>query len=155
MHLSPSAAKTSLHIIKTSLVKPSISSAPPCQANKKGLMSICTSITFTYLNNACNYLGRKMLDEMTKVCTLLWFNRKCSISALKNILRYSIIFWNKKKKRKVCGCNVAHLVPVKNFGLWVPLPPCPHPFLSDGVLLHCLQTWRNFSVERDTHAQQH
>lgn len=98
MHLSPSTAKTSLHIIKTSLVKPSISSAPPCQANKKGLMSICSSITFAYLNHACNYLERKMLDEVTKVCTLLWFNRKCSISASKNVLSYCINFWNEKKE---------------------------------------------------------
>lgn len=93
-----------------------------------------------------------MLHKVTKVCTLLWFNRKCSVSAVRNVLSYCMSF--EQEKRKVCGCNAANLAPVKNFGLWVPLPPSLHPFLSDGVLLHCLQTWRNFSVETDTHAEE-
>jgi len=55
-----------------------------------------------------------MLCKVTKVCTLLWFKKKKSISAAKNVSSHCT---SRRKQRKVCGCNVAHLVPVKNFGL--------------------------------------
>ncbi len=59
-------------------------------------MSTCTSLTFAHLNSAWDIrcvsrrqLHRKeKLYKVTKVCTLPWFNRKCSSSAVRTVLSY-------------------------------------------------------------------
>lgn len=94
---------------------------------------------------------KKKLHKVREVCTLLWFNRKCSISAARIILSYCTSSSRKKGKPVVAAQLTSPPWRTSSSRC-----PCHRPSTPSCQTEYCCTVYRHgeISLWRQTHAQQ-